>query len=178
MSNVSPAYASKLSIASSLARLGARAVTISAVARTKPSDSRETHKREQGFHSQSGQTPTDHRWFLANQKRRQHAAFLLIMFSKIRASIADNPDALGLAFTMTYADYLRLYPGGEGAEISMERFTLLTNRGYPFGWKNIIKGESSKFGSDDVRVMNCRKCKIPHLVEIHYRSYECGCNSK
>jgi hypothetical protein len=171
MTNVSPNYASKLAVAHELARLGARAVTITSVARTKPADSRLTFKRVHGSQSQSGQTPTDHEWFLANRTRRLHAAFLLITYAKYRLSLEHSPDAHGLAFAVALRNYGDLC--GSGAPVSPERLNLLVGTGFGIGWRDIIKGGSSKFSSDNVRVLNCRKCRVPHLVEDFYVNYIC-----
>lgn len=171
MNNPSPNYQSKLDMATELASLGARAVTITAVARTKSSDSRIAYKQIHGRQSQSGQTPTDHEWFLTNQTRRQHAAYLLITYAKYRAHLQQSPDAHGLAFIMAYKNYLALCKNNPA--INLERLNLLITTGYGIGWKDITKGGSSKFGSGNVRVMKCRKCTIPHLVEAHYINYVC-----
>lgn len=171
MSAISPNYASKLAIARELAILGARAVTITAVARTKPADSRNVHKEIRGHQSQSGQTPTDHIWFVANRTRRLHAAFFLITYVKYRIRFEPLPDAVGLAFSMAYRDYIRII--GKEQPISPERLNLLVTKGYEIGWKKILSGGESKFKKDNVKVVNCKKCKVPHLVESHYLNYVC-----
>lgn len=176
MSPISTNYASKLAIANELAKLGARAVTITAVARTKPADSRAVHKRVRGHQSQSGQTPTDHEWFLLNRTRRLHAAYLLIVYAMFRSAHESSPDSHGLAFTMAYRDYKQLTQGKP--VITPERLNLLITTGYGIGWRDITRGGASKFPSDNVKVMNCRKCRVPHLVEAHYLNYVCpACSS-
>lgn len=165
------AYQAKLDIAEELALLGARAVTISSVAKTNPSDSRELFKQIRKTQSQSGQTPTDHEWFLANRTRRLHGALLLLMYAQFRAELNLQHDGHGLAFTLALRSYHQLFK--EDAIVSPERFSLLATNGYAIGWQNIIRGGASKFRSDNVKVMKCRKCLIPHLVEAHYINYTC-----
>lgn len=164
-------YESKLAIAVELAKLGARAVTITSAARTKPADSRDTYKNIRGSQSQSGQTPTDHQWFLFNQTRRQHGAFLLLAYFSYRTKHKEHADAHGLAFALAYRTYKRMT--GEIPLVSPERFNLLVGHGFSIGWQGIIKGASSKFPFDNVKIVNCRKCRIPHLAEAHFLSYVC-----
>lgn len=171
MKTFSPLYASKLAIAVELAKLGARAVTITSVARTKPADSRIVYKQVRGNQSQSGQTPTDHQWFLFNRTRRLHGAFLLLSYFTYRTRHKDNPDAHGLAYTLAYKVYKQITD--ENPIVSPERFNLLVGHGFSIGWQGIIKGGSSKFPFDNVKVVNCRKCRMPHLAEAHFLSYVC-----
>jgi hypothetical protein len=167
------AYASKVALASELAKMGARAVTMTAVARTKPSDSRAIYRKLNGAASQSGQTPTNHEWFLMSKQLRQHAAFLLICYAMYRNAYEPHPDAHGTAFTLTYKNYLAVC--GEAPPISPERLVLLISNGFSIGWRDILSGGASKFPSENMRVMRCRACKVPHLAEAHFRTYECGC---
>lgn len=170
MKTPSPNYESKLYMARALAALGARAVTITAVARTKSDDSRKIHRQVNGHGSNPGQTPTDPEWLMANRTRRLHAALLLIFYEGWRKTYQSLPDAHGLAFIMAYRDYQRLVPGNQA--INPERLNLLVS-GFNIGWREITKGGSSKFATDNVRVMNCKKCRLPHLVEAHHITYIC-----
>lgn len=178
MKQIQPAYRSKLAIAETLAALGARAVTISAVAKTVPADSRDIYKQINNALSPSGQTPKDHQWFLANRTRRLHGAALLLLYCTYRSgyqSMAPH-DAHGLAFAMslmTYRELNQVPPNGEPL-VSPERFSLLVTNGYQFGWESIIRGAASNFVSDNVKVMKCRSCRTPHLTEAHYVKYECS----
>jgi hypothetical protein len=165
------AYQAKRDIAEELAVLGARAVTISAVAKTNPSDSRDLYKQIRKTQSQSGQTPTDHEWFLANRTRRLHGALLLLMYARYRTGLNLQHDGHGLAFALTLRSYHQLFK--EEAIVSPERFSLLATNGFAIGWQNIIRGGASKFRSDNVKVMKCRKCLIPHLVEAHFLNFTC-----
>jgi len=182
MTHISKSYANKLAIAGELARLGARAVTISSVARTKPADSRAKYQQLQGKQSRSGQTPTDHQWFLFNQERRQHGALLLLVYHKYRDWLDSNPDAHGLAFLLAYRVYLdavKVDAAGAEALVSLERFNLLISKGFPQGWRGIIKEGHTKFFSDNVKVTICKKCRVHHLAECHYVNYICpSCQSK
>lgn len=164
-------YASKVVIAQALAGMGARAVTITSVARTKPADSRAIYKSVTGTQSQSGQTPTNHEWFLASRTLRQHAALLLIMYAMYREKYDGDHDAHGLAFTLAYHNYLLVCMGE--APISPERMVLLITNGFSIGWREITKGGVSKFPQDNVKVMKCRGCSLPHLVEAHFIRYKC-----
>lgn len=172
MSKFSNSYSSKLVLAKDLAVLGARAVTITAVARTRPADSRLVHKDVTGQQSNPGRTPTDHEWFLANQTRRQHAAFLLVAYEKYREVHQESPDAHGIAFTLTYRDYVKLCKGKP--LVPIERVNLLITNGYSIGWRNITRGGSSKFLSGNVKVIGCKKCSTLHLAEEHCLSYVCA----
>jgi hypothetical protein len=177
MKLIQPAYQNKIDVAEYLAALGCRAVTISAVAKTVAADARDIYKRVNNTLSPSGQTPKDHQWFLQNQQRRQHGAFLLLMYCKFRTGLEETAkhDAHGLAFALTlkiYRDVFKL-AAGEELLVSPERFSLLVTNGYQFGWREIIRGKTSSFRSDNVKIMKCRKCKMPHLTEAHYVSYEC-----
>jgi len=170
-------YASKVAIAQALAGMGARAVTITAVARTKPADSRAIYKEVNGTQSLSGQTPTNHEWFLGSRQLRLQAAYLLLMYAAYRERDSIEADAHGIAFTLAYHDYRRLFPGD--ALISPERLALLIGGGYSIGWREIPKGGVSKFAAGNVKVAKCRKCALPHLVEAHFRKYECAdCQAK
>jgi hypothetical protein len=171
MTHISSNYASKLAIAGELARLDARAVTITSVAGTKSADSRAKYKQVHGFQSRSGQTPTDHQWFLASQRRRQHAAFLLLTYVRYRGSLEPSPDAHGLSFVLAYRLYLETLQGER--LVCPERFNLLVRKGYQFGWREITKGGHSKFPSDNVMVTICKKCRVHHLAESHYLNYVC-----
>jgi hypothetical protein len=171
LTHISRNYAAKLAIARELASLGARAVTISSIAKTKPADSRAQYKLVRGVQSQPGQTPTDHEWFLFNQVRRQHGALLLAMYASYRAALDSSPDAHGLAVVITYKMYIRLTLNKP--IVSVERLNLLVGTGFNIGWRGILKGGSSKFSSDNVKVALCKKCRVPHLVEAHYLNYIC-----
>lgn len=171
MTHISDSYASKLSIAYELAKLRARAVTITSVAHTKSADSRAKYKQVHGSQSRSGQTPTDHQWFLFNQTRRQHGALLLLLYARYRASLEPSPDAHGLAFVMAYRMYSQMSDGEP--LVSPERFNLLAGKGYSIGWRDITKGGQTKFLADNVKVAMCKKCRIPHLAEAHYLNYIC-----
>lgn len=164
-------YASKVAIAQALAAMGARAVTITAVARTKPADSRAIYKEVNGTQSLSGQTPTNHEWFLGSRTLRLQAAFLLLMYADYRQRHSAEADAHGIAFTLAYHNYRRLYP--TDVLISPERLALLIGGGYSIGWREIPKGGSSKFLAGNVKVAKCRSCGLPHLCEAHFRKYEC-----
>lgn len=165
-------YASKVAIAQALASMGARAVTITAIARTKPADSRAIYKEVNGTQSLSGQTPTNHEWFLGSRSLRLQASFLLLMYAGYRERHSAEADAHGIAFTLAYHNYRRLYP--DEAMISPERLALLIGGGYSIGWREIPKGGVSKFAAGNVKVAKCRKCKLPHLAEAHFRSYHCA----
>lgn len=170
-------YASKVAIAQALAAVGARAVTITAVARTKPADSRAIYKEVNGTQSLSGQTPTNHEWFLGSRSLRLQAAFLLLTYAAYRESNSAHPDAHGIAFTLAYHNYRRLYPSE--VMISPERLALLIGGGYSVGWREIPKGGVSKFTAGNVKVAKCRKCGLAHLAEAHFRKYECAdCQAK
>lgn len=172
MSKFSEHYPSKLALAKNLAAMGARAVTITAIARTRPADSRLVHKDVTGQHSNPGRTPTDHEWFLSNQTRRRHAAALLVAYERYRAAHSESPDSHGIAFTLTYSDYRRMCNGRP--LVPIERVNLLITNGYGIGWCSISKGGSSKFTSANVKVIACKKCGILHLAESHCLSYVCA----
>lgn len=175
MTHITEAYASKLAVGRSLANLGARSVTITAVAKTRPTDSSMLYMQVNGCQSPSGQTPKDQLWFLKTIEQRQHAAFLLLVYAKYRAQFEPKPDAHGLAFSLAYSTYLRLTNSTyETALVSIERFNLLAGVGFQFGWRGILQGGSSKFASDNVKVLNCRKCGNPFLVEAHFMNYDCN----
>jgi hypothetical protein len=165
-------YASKIAIAQALAGMSARAVTITSVARTKPADSRAIYKSITGAQSQSGQTPTNHEWFLGSRPLRMHGAMLLLMYALYREQHKNSDDAHGIAFTLTLYNYQLMY--GRDALISPERMVLLISHGFGIGWRDITKGGPSRFPADNVKVMRCRTCKLPHLVEAHFISYVCG----
>lgn len=165
-------YASKVVIAQALADMGARAVTLTSVARTKPADSRAIYRSVTGTQSQSGQTPTNHQWFLGSRAIRMHAALLLIMYAKYREAHDKSPDAHGVAFALAYSNYLRV--AGQQVLVSPERLVLLISHGFGIGWRDILKGGASKFSGDNVKVIKCRKCKMGHLVEAHFLSYTCS----
>lgn len=167
----SETYASKIAIATELAHLGCRAVTLTAAARTKPADSRHVYRKIRGEQSQSGQTPSDHEWFFVTKTRRMHAAFLLLTYAKYRAHHAGDPDAHGLAFTLA----LRMYHAltGQEAPISPERWNLLIGKGYDRNWRVIPQGGATSFLDDNGKVLRCRKCRVPHFVEAHYMNYTC-----
>lgn len=171
MAHISDSYASKLAIAFELAKLRARAVTITAIAKTRTQHSSEKYQQVWGRQSPPGRTPSDHEWFLGTQQRRRHAALLLLMYHQYRVSYEPDPDAHGLAFVMAYRRYVLVTHNRPVIEIN--RLNLLIHTGFGIGWRGILKGGASKFDSENVKVLNCRKCRIPHLVEAHFRSYEC-----
>jgi hypothetical protein len=168
----SASYASKVAIAQACAAMGARAVTLTSVARTKPADSRAIYKSVTGSQSQSGQTPTNHEWFLGSRTLRLHSALLLLMYAAYREHHEPLPDAHGIAFTLSYNNYLGTC-GGE-ALISPERFALLAGNGFSIGWREIPRGGASKFPTGNVKVIRCRKCRLPHLVEAHFVRHTCS----
>jgi hypothetical protein len=167
----SNSYASKIVIAQALAVMGARAVTLHGVARCRPSDARAVYKEVWGTPSPSGNTPTNHEWFLGNRRLRQHAALLLLMYSTYRESNSNKDDAHGIAFTLAYYNYRRVYPGEP--LISPERLALLVN-GYSIGWREIPRGGASKFTAGNVKVAKCQRCLVPHLAEYHFHKYVCS----
>lgn len=171
MKQYSAAYSSKVHLATALAELNVRAVTITAVARTKPTDSREIFKRIQHTQSDSGQTPTAHNWFLQSKSRRLHGAALLIMYAKYRTAYDHLPDAHGIAFTLTLRLYNKMCDGD--MLVRPERLNLLIGHGFLLGWKKILTGGTSAFAFENVKLVKCRKCKLPHLAEAHYLNYEC-----
>lgn len=164
-------YASKVSIAQALASMRARAVTLTSVARTRPADSRAIYKSVTGMQSQSGQTPTNHEFFLTSRPLRLHSAALLLMYAAYRARHEPSPDAHGVAFVLSYNRYLRMCQSEP--LINPERFSLLVSNGFAIGWRDIPHGGTSKFPTDNVKIMPCRKCKTPHLTEAHFISYTC-----
>lgn len=168
----SSSYASKVAIAQANAAMGARAVTLTSVARTKPADSRAIYKSVTGMQSQSGQTPTNHEWFLTNRTLRMHSALLLLMYAAYREKHEPLADAHGIAFTLTYNNYLRVC--GAQAQISPERFALLAGNGFSIGWRDIPRGGASKYPHGNVKVMRCRRCRVPHLVEAHFVRHTCS----
>ena len=167
----SVSYASKVACAQALAAMGARAVTLTSVARTKPADSRAIYKTVTGTQSQSGQTPTNHEWFLGSRTLRLHSAMLLLMYASYRDHHEPLPDAHAIAFTLSYNNYLGMCRGE--ALISPERFALLAGNGFSIGWREIPRGGASKFPNGNVKVMRCRKCRLPHLVEAHFVCHTC-----
>lgn len=174
MTAITEVYASKLCVADYLGKLRARAVTITAVARTRPTDSAAAYARHNGLRSPPGQTPKDHRWFLREPQNRRHAALLLLLYAKYRAVFEPQADSHGLAFSIAYATYLRVTgKDSDSALVSIERFNLLVGTGFGYGWRGIPNGSSSKFAEDNVKILNCTKCKLPHLVEAHRLNYEC-----
>lgn len=168
---ISQHYASKVSIASALAGMGARAVTMTDVARTKAADSRHIFRQVRGEQSQSGQTPSDHQWFFTTKARRMHAAFLSLTYVKYRNHHHGNPDAHGLAFTMALRVYNSLF--GNEAPVSPERFNLLVGKGFATNWRDIGNGGATTFANDNGKILRCRQCEVPHFVEAHYLSYRC-----
>lgn len=176
MKIISPIYASKLYLAVYLAQRGCRAVTITAVARTKPADSRTLYTRVHKYQSESGQTPTSHNWFLQNQQRRVHAAVLLIFYAKYRLRYEGVHDSHGIAFALTLNKYQEMCATRETI-VSPERVNLLITGGFSVGWKGILQGSPSKFSSENVKIIPCRKCKMPLLVEAHYLNYVCDCQN-
>lgn len=171
MKITSPTYASKIALAQALAGLNCRAVTITAVARTKAIDSRVIYKQIHKSQSEPGQTPTNHNWFLMGQDRRKHGAMLLILYAKFRLIYQDVNDSHGIAFALALRRYKMMTAGNE--VVSPERFNLLVTWGFSLNWKNILKGDSSKFEYGNVKLMLCKKCRTPHIVESHYLNYIC-----
>lgn len=175
---VSRTYESKLHVAGELARMGMRAVTLTDVANTKPADSRNAYREINGKQSSSGQTPTFHPWFFQNKTRRMHAALLCLMYAKYRQFYEDqgNPTPHGVAFTVIFKLYHKILGGrrmDEENEITGERLNLLIGKGFEVTWKRIPAGESTTFGDSEAKVMACRKCRVPHLVEAHRVDYHC-----
>ena len=172
----SAAYASKVAIAKELAEQGARAVTITAVARTKAVDSRRIVTQVRGVQSPSGQTPTSQEYFLSSPRHRQHSAFLLIEYQMLRAGFDGNPDAHGLAFALAYRHYTQLCT--REPLISHERMALLIINGFSMTWREITRGGSSSFKNQNVKVIGCWRCNTPHLAEVHMVRYTCaGCSN-
>jgi hypothetical protein len=174
MKTISPTYASKIYLASELARLKCRAVTITSVARTKPNDSREIYRRIHSEQSESGQTPTNHNWFLQTHQRRIHAAIFLVFYNKYRTRYESTPDSHGIAFALALTKYTTMSNGDP--VVSPERFNLLVG-GFAIGWRDILRGGSSKYASENVKIIACKKCRMPILAEAHFLNYVChDCN--
>jgi hypothetical protein len=171
MAKHSDTYASKIRIAEKLAQMDCRAVTLSAVAKTRPLDSRKVVKQVKGTHSNSGQTPSDHQWFFETVDRRRLGALLVLEYHYQRERYNDNHDAHGVAFALAFDRYFKFFKGD--TQINPERFNLLVTKGYDLNWRKIASGESTIFEYDNVCVLLCRSCRIPHLVEAHLVSYTC-----
>lgn len=167
----SPTYVEKCAVAEALVRFGARAVTVSQIARIKDADARRLHKEITGEPSRSGQTPKNPRWFLNSQSLRMQAAFLLLTYVAYRQHCEPDFDSLGTAFVASYDLYQRIYAGK--GDISTERLALLIVDGFGSRWRKIPDGASSDFEHDNIKVMKCRKCNTPHLVEAHQLGYVC-----
>lgn len=174
MPTLSKAYASKIAVADALGMLRARAVTITAVARTRPVDSTAAYIRATGQSPHRGQKPKVARWALKTMEHRRHAAVLLLAYAQLRATFAERADAHGVAFVLAYQRYLAMVaaePGG--ALVSIDRFNLLVGTGYSLGWRSISTGGTSKFADDNVKILRCTRCSLPHLVEAHRQRYKC-----
>lgn len=167
----SPSYVEKCAVAEALVRFGARSVTVSAIARIKELDARRIYKEITGEPSRSGQTPKNPRWFLSSQSIRMQAAFLLLTYVAYRQHCEPDFDSLGTAFVASYDLYQRIYAGK--GDISTERFALLIVDGFGSRWRKIAEGTSSDFEHDNIKVLSCRKCKTPPLVEAHQLRYVC-----
>lgn len=172
LQKASQSYSSKIAIAEALAGFSVRAVTIAAVARIRPADARDIFVRFVGVPSKSGQTPKSHRWFLGRRTLRLHSAFLLLSYASYRQQYEPNYDAHGIAFVLAYYNYQCLFPGQQ-PEISAERLALLINAGFGSRWRKIPDGVPSDFEADNVKILKCRKCALPHLVEAHQIGYVC-----
>lgn len=181
---MSETYASKMVQAKVGAQLGFRAVTLTNIANTKPTDSRQAFRMVNGRQSSSGQTPTFHQFFFANKTRRMHAAFLLLKYFSYRNSptVSRDPNPHGLAFISAYTDYLcRLGITGPGKQalaendnlITGERFNLLIGKGYERNWRELLSGAITCFDTENGKLMLCRKCRVPHFVEAHFMKYLC-----
>lgn len=174
----SQVYASKTFIAMRLAQLELRAVTLTAVAKTKPADSREAYRVVNGKQSSSGQTPTFHKWFFQSKKRRMHGALLCLLYVKYRRSYEGNqPNPHGMAFLMAFQTYKQILGNAvrdEENEITGERFNLILS-GFQDVWEQIPKGVTTNFKDDNAKIELCRKCRVPHLVEHHFLTHHYVC---
>jgi hypothetical protein len=164
-------YANKVVIAEVLAGFGVRAVTITAVARVRPTDARAIYTRFVGSPSRSGRTPTSHKWFLGSRSLRLQSAFVLLTFAMYRQQYEGEFDAHGISFVLTLYNYQSLYRNK--GEISGERMALLINDGFGARWRQIPTGGTSDFEHDNVKILKCRGCALPHLVEAHKIGYTC-----
>lgn len=176
----SDVYAAKLAIGHALAGMGMRAVTISEVAGTKPADSRETFRRVTGKQSSSGQTPTYHQWFLQSKIRRMHGAALCLWYVMYRQAYEGrHPNPHGIAFLLAYKLYRQVL-GAQVADtendLTGERLHLLIGKGFERNWRQIPAGAPTTFDHDNLKIMQCRRCRVPHLVAAHHVSYDCGCD--
>lgn len=167
------AYSSKMIIGGGLAGLTVRAVTIAAISGVSERDARALVTKTIGEPSRSGRTPVSQKWFLSKRNLRLQSAYLLLSYAKYREHFdgALSPFSLGLAFTLTYDNYRRMY--GANAEISAERLALLVKDGFGTRWRKIASGATSDFEHDNVKVLKCRKCMLPHLVEAEKINYVC-----
>jgi hypothetical protein len=175
MKQISAAYASKLAIGIELARHSARAITITSAARLKASDARAIYRQVNGRGSNPGNTPYDPQWFLSNKIKRQHSALLLLLYCKYRTNLELSDakhDAHGLALALAFRVYSKVT--NDTPVINLNRLNFLIGKGFCIGWRDIIKGGSSKFELDNVKVITCKVCKIPHLAEAHFVNYVCA----
>ena len=172
---ISTNYADKVYIAGALAGMGARAVTMTAIAGTKADDSRIKFVQVNNGKSPSpGRTKRRHQWFLDKPAHRLHGALLLLMYEKFRKAKDGNHDAHALAITESYMWYQKLiFASGDKPLVSLEQFNLLAHYGFRLRWRDLSKGQASAFTVDNMRIKKCMHCRLPHLVEAHLNTYEC-----
>lgn len=167
---VSTTYANRLLIVEEFARLGARPVSLAALCRIRAADARRICRQIQQKVASSGQTPSDHRWFLQTHERRKHGALLLLLFSRFALchQQAFPQDYLALGALQAYKTYARLIPE---RLVSIERFILLIDG--KFDLHRIAHHGCSHYHADNIRIIKCKRCQIPHLVEDFRLSFIC-----
>ncbi len=170
MKIVSTTYANRLAIVEEFAHLGARAVVLSNLCHIRPAEAREICRQIQKKQATSGQTPTDHQWFLQTHERRKHGALLLLLFARFAEYHQQQlpNDYIALGALLAYKTYSRLVPD---RLVSVERFFLLIDGGFKLS--GIFHHGYSGYGTDNIKILKCKNCQIPHLVEDFRISFIC-----
>ena len=191
-----------------LVNMGARAVTLSRVARL-PAEMARKLCRDMGKETPPGQTPDDVSFFTQNPSLRRQGALLLLLYHAFRSHYDRfsyehplSPYGHLIGITLAYSTYRRCFTSDAVPPVNIERFEMLAS-GYNLpkksefaagvkeagqeiaSWRKIPSGGTGLHERKIVRkgfeklsstkVMSCRICRIPHLVE-GYRLAQWSCN--
>ena len=162
--------------ARTMAKLRARACTITSLLRLTPSDSRKIWQDEHGRSSPSGQQPNDPDWYLKTANRRFQAAHLLILFHQAQKVYERN-----IAYTHAYYHFASTTAGewkdktdANGAYRDCEG-----DYGIPYGrglyLTNIYTDAVNNSGKRrcELILRKCKSCKGIYLSHINELGGKC-----
>lgn len=157
-----------------LARMQARACTISQLIGSTESEARALYKEANGRSSPSGQQPVDILWYVQTPERRFQSALLLLLYERASQSY---PPGLALAHAYFHFSSMTAAEWGDGFGTAFRD----TERDYTLSFAranylaNIYTDQKDLHGArrSQLQLIRCRLCSSIFLAEAHETDHRC-----